>query len=185
MGGRVMAVKLTLDGQRLVGNEIKVQITYTIETDDLSGQGSSTADADTGHKAQLIRIRMLISQSNPDNLSTIRQLAGKLDEDGSRHIYTIVNDTAEAMDIRQVAFFGEMAVREDNTLKAWRVTFQLKEHRSVAEKQQEKQDAKTKAEVAQTTTTAQDVPQAEEQPELTGLEQFLAKGESWLSDENT
>lgn len=176
-----MAIKLTLDGQRLLGSEIKVQITYTIETDDLSGQGSSTADADTGHKAQIIRLRMLISQSEPERLSTIRQLAGKLDDDGSRHIYTIVNDTAEAMDIRQVAFFGEMAVREDNTLKAWRLTFQLKEHRSVAEKKQEKQDSQTQTEVAQTTTTTQDVPQAEDQPEITGLEKYLAIGESWVS----
>ena len=183
MGRCVMAIKIALDGQRLQGNEITVQITLPIEAEDLSGQGSSTADADTGHKAQVIRVRMLIAHDKPDDLKTIRQLAGKLKDDGSRHIFTIVNDTAEAMDIRQVTFYGEMAVRDDNRLKAWRTTFQLKEFRSVAEKQQQQQDAKTKTDVQQTTTTASEVT-AEEPQELTGFEQWLSQGEKWLTNEN-
>jgi hypothetical protein len=179
MGGFMTSI--ALDGVSLNGKEIKMQITYTISTEDLSGQSSSTADAETGHKAQVIRVRMLIPENTPDDLKAIRQLAGKLDEDGTRHIYTIVNDTAEAMDIRQVKFYGDMAIRQDERLKAWRTTFLLKEHRSIAEKQEQQQDAKAKDEVQQTTDEAVEI-EPTENTEKTFWQQLFDTGEDWLKN---
>jgi hypothetical protein len=125
---------------------------------------------------------MLIPENTPDDLKAIRQLAGKLAEDGTRHIYTIVNNTAEAMDIRQVKFYGDMAVRQDERLKAWRTTFLLKEHRSIAEKQEQQQDAKAQTEVAQTTDDAVEVEPTENTAEKTWVEGFLEYGEKWAKE---
>lgn len=174
-----MAVKLNLDGVRVPGSEIKLQVTFSISTEDASGQSSSTADIDTGHKAQVIRVRMLVTSA--EDLKTIRGMAGKLLEDGSRHIFTIVNDTTDSMDIRQVKFVGDMAVREDQALRAWRTTFLLKEHRSVAEKQEQQQEEKDKTEVEQSTTSADEV-EPEESTELTAFESWLAEGEEWAKE---
>ena len=164
-----MTVSLTLDGERLLGKEIRMQVTYSIATEDLSGQSSITTDAEKGHKAQVVRARMLVPHTDREVLKTIRRLAGKLAEDGSRHIYTIVNETTEAMDIRQVRFYGDMAVREDRRLKAWLVTFLLKEHRSVAEKQEEQRDQSQLAQVEQNATPEQaqevDIADIEQQAE--------------------
>ncbi|WP_102794309.1 hypothetical protein [Bowmanella denitrificans] len=175
-----MALKLVLDGQRIPGNEITLQVTYTIDSDDLSGQGSSTEDAETGNKAQVMRVRLKLDQRQPENLKLIHSLASKLDENGARHIYTIVNTTAEAMGIRQVTFSQELAVREDDTTRVWFCTFLLKEHRSVAEKQQEQQNAKELPEQQQSAQGTA-VESAETQPELTDSEKILQRFENMLA----
>jgi len=177
-----MTIKLTLDGERLPGSELTVSINFSIPSDDLSGQGSSTVDAETGDKPQLVRVRLLIPHKTPDDLKIIRDLAGKRAEDGSRHIYTIVNDSAQAMSIRQVKFHSEMLVKEDQK-KAWWVNFVLKEHRSVAEKVEEQKDLSAKEQTAvETPTPAPVVENSEEKriEKLVGIERWLSQGESWF-----
>ncbi|MGY0603570.1 MAG: baseplate complex protein [Paraglaciecola chathamensis] len=178
-----MTIKLVLDGNQLPGSELRLSVNYSIESDDLSGQGSSTTDAETGDKAQIVRVRVLIPHAKPEDLKTIRDLAGQRDEDGSRHVFTIVNETTEAMSIRQVKFNAEFLVKEDDAKKAWWVNFILKEHRSVAEKVQEQQDLSEKKEVEQTTPNATEVDQEKIQ-QLSTVEQWLQQGENWFTDEN-
>lgn len=181
-----MTIKLTLDGERLPGHEISISINYSIPADDLSGQGSSTIDSETGDKPQIIRVRLLIPHKTPDDLKNIRNLAAKRAEDGSRHVFTIVNDSAEAMAIRQVKFHSEMLVKEDQNKKAWWVNFVLKEHRSVAEKVQEQQDLEQKQQTEVETTTSTPVANSDDEQikKLVGVENWLQQGENWFTDED-
>jgi len=177
---------LHLNNTKIKGSDLKVAATLSLAGDDISGQSSMTATAETGDKPKQLSVSLLIKFIDVKNLTELLSLAEAKDEKGERETYAVVNDTAKAMNIRKVRFQGDLSVREDETLRLWRVSFKLTEIQSVAEakeSRQEKQpvaDQKPAGETVKPTETA--TPKAEE---LTSFEETLKWVDSLGNDEVT
>jgi len=125
---------LLLDGTQVRGKGLKVAAALRIESEDLSGQTSNTASAHKGFKPKTLAITLLIPFADRSHLIQLMSLAQATGSGGQRKVYRIVNDTAEAFGVRQVEFSDSVTAREDDTLKAWRVSFTLAEKLSTAER---------------------------------------------------
>lgn len=125
---------LLLDGQQIVGNRLKVTANLKIDSDDMSGQTSSTDKSHKGLKAKTLTVAMTIPYKNADNLRTLMRLAEGVASGGQLKTYRVVNDTAEAFGVRQVQFSEGVSAREDDTLSQWIIQFTLSEKLSNPEK---------------------------------------------------
>jgi hypothetical protein len=171
-------VSLYLSGTKIQGHNLKVSATLQLAGEDMSGQGSHTPQAEKGDKAQSFTVGLQIPYKNADWLRDVVRLAQGKTSKGERTIYDIANLTANTMGVTRVVFQGSLDVREDDGLKLWQVSFQLKQYRSVPEKQAERVKAKT---VAAQTPAASPVPAAtptETAPGGAGVE----APKTWLED---
>lgn len=134
-------MSLVLNGQKIIGHDIKVSATLPIAGEDISGQSSYSDSAETGDKPKQITVNMQIRFNQAESLTALVNLAEAKDSIGRRETYTIQNQTAEAMRIRKVKFQGDMSVREDESLQLWRIAFRLSEVRSVPELIESRQQA--------------------------------------------
>jgi len=168
---------LHLNNTKIEGSELKVSATLSLAGEDISGQSSQTAIAETGDKPKQLSVSLLVKFIDIKNLAKIVALAETKNDKGERENYNIVNNTAEAMNVRKVRFFGDVSVREDESLKLWRVSFKLSEVQSVAEAKearQVEQPVTDQKPAGKPVTQIEDaVPKAEE---LTSFEKTL----SWI-----
>ncbi len=121
--------------------DLSVSLKLPIKNQDASGNGSNTATLNTGTKAKTLSIAGRIPFSSADNLTDLIKLAEALNSDGTRAIYTIVDDTADAADITTVQFNGDLDARKIPDLQAWAVTFGLSEYLSTAERVEAQRNA--------------------------------------------
>lgn len=145
----------------------KVNIKLPIKNKSVAGDTSATDTVNTGTKAKTISVAGLIKFADKNILEEITQLAESVQENGSRAIYSITHDGANAMRVRQVYFDGDLDIREAQEFKAWNITFSLKQFNSVAEAT-EAQNSNTSP-VVQDSVTGEEVaaPELEsEQPTL-------------------
>ena len=171
---------LLLDGTPVRGKGLKVAGALRIESEDLSGQTSNTASAHKGFKPKTLAITMLIPFDDRANLAQLMSLAQATGSGGQRKVYRIVNDTAEAFGVRQVEFSDNVTAREDDTLKAWRISFTLSEKLSIAERVETRRPGNaTKQQSAPGQAVGNSGPGANADnpsgPELTGFEKVLQK----------
>lgn len=168
---------LHLNDTKIKGSNLKIAATLSLAGEDISGQSSQTAMAETGDKPKQLSVSLLIKFIDAKNLTELVTLAEAKSEKGERETYEVINDTADAMNIRKVRFQGDMSVREDEALRLWRVSFKLTEIQSVAEVKESRQtkapvaDQKPAGDTVAKTDVA--VPAAEE---LTSFEKTL----SWV-----
>jgi hypothetical protein len=135
---------ILLNNYQIPGYEQKLSASLSIAGEDMSGQGSSTTQADKGEKAKEVSVSTHIRFIDAKDLTALIAVAeGKNDKD-ERKIFDIINVTANAMNIRQVQFQGDVQVHEEDKVRAWAITFKLVEYNSVPEKKQKTAD-KTKA----------------------------------------
>jgi hypothetical protein len=141
----------------------KVNIKLPIKNKSVGGDSSATDTVNAGTKAKTITVAGLIKFDDKSILEEITQLAEKVEEDGSRSIYSITHDAANAMRVRQVYFDGDLDVREAQDVKAWNITFSLKQYNSVAEATEAK-NTNTSA-VVQDSVTGEEIaaPEIEEE----------------------
>ncbi|HBO3937276.1 TPA: DNA-binding protein [Pseudomonas aeruginosa] len=125
---------LLLDGLKVRGKRLKVTANLRIETEDMSGQTSNTAAAHKGFKPKSLTVSLLIPFRDSADLSQLMSWAQATAGGGQRHVYRIVNDTAEAFGVRQVEFSDNLSAREDDSLAAWQIQFTLTEKLSTAER---------------------------------------------------
>lgn len=129
---------LTINTIAIKLKSLRVTASQTLDSEDASGQSSSTAVAETGIKGKLINVSGLIPFDNADDLAQLFDL-GEATEDGARTIYRVSNKTASALGLKQVRFSGKIEAAEQETTRQWRVNFSLAEYRSVSEKIEERQ----------------------------------------------
>jgi hypothetical protein len=148
-----------------------------IKASDASGETSSTDEVDKGTKAKKLSVALSIPFKDIDALRELSRVSEAKDN-GSRKIYTVANDTANALGVRQVRFAENISFQEKDGLRAWDVSFTLKEYLSIPERVEQREE-KTEA-VAQTsegtateTTDDAETASATEEP-LTGFEKVLA-----------
>lgn len=151
-----------LDGQTFSIKNLLVSFEREFKSQDMSGQSSSTGDADQGEKAATLDVSGLIAFKDIDQLVLLENMSSAKDENGDRKIYRVVNDLASAFKIRQVKFVGKFSsVQQDNPL-AWRVSFTLREYNSIAEQKETRTKDNTKPEQRENTRLQQALDTAEE-----------------------
>lgn len=125
--------RLVLSGESLALKNCRINPTFQIKEQDMSGQASSTSSSEQGDKGQELTVTALIPFTNGDLLGRIYHLARAKDEHGKRTVYVIGCDIAKALKIRQVRFAGRVQATEQEGPLAWKITFRLREHLSVSE----------------------------------------------------
>lgn len=167
---------LRLDDYNVPGHELKIGGGMDIRAADASGETSSTDEVDKGTKGKKLSVFLIIKFSDEADLRRLTRVA-EAKVNGARKVYTITNLTANAMGIRQVRFAENFNAQEKDGLRAWDVSFTLKEYLSNPERV-EQREQKT-ASVTQTndgTTTeetrAAETAEAVNEP-VTGIEKIL------------
>ncbi|PHS63758.1 MAG: hypothetical protein COB09_10995 [Thalassobium sp.] len=114
--------------------DLSTSLKLPIKTQDASGNSSATTKLNTGTKAKQISVSGRIGFKYAGDLTELIKLAEALEDDGSRAVYTIVDETADAADITRVIFDGDLDARKVPDLLAWAVTFSFSEYLSTAER---------------------------------------------------
>jgi hypothetical protein len=105
-------MSITLNGTRIPGHNQKVSIDLKFASEDMSGNGNSTAKADKGDKGKTIKVKTSIKFIDADLLTLLVNLAEAKDSSGERVTYHIINATANAMNMRQGFFDETLSVQE-------------------------------------------------------------------------
>lgn len=186
-------MSIILNGEPLPGIDLKVKAVMKIADEDASGATSSTTRVETGIKAIQLNCTVIIKERDARDLKTLTDYARATDENGKRMIYTIVNDTAKAMSMKQATFTDNFIVNPlGGTLRGWKVAFSLMEVQSVPEKV-ERQKTKRQAQSGQgssgsssqassTTPPPGDAEQIEQKRDFTDFEKFLDSVNTFLGD---
>lgn len=140
------AIQLALNGQPIYLREFRANVSVNRENEDMSGQKSTTKKAEKGVKSKTLSVTGVIPYRNADWLKTLFKLA-EAEGKGGQVKYRISNITAQAVNMREGVFDGEVSAQEQDVM-GWRVSFSLKEVNSVAEKTANRQaKPKTKKQV--------------------------------------
>lgn len=165
------SVQLALDGKPIYLHNFLATVKVSREEQDMSGQKSSTKKSDKGVKAKEIAISGLVPFREKQWLSDLFALAEATDGKGEQKKYRITNISAEAINMREVQFSGEITAVEQN-VQGWNVSFTLREVNSVAEKKEQRQkkpQAKVQSEKAPEAKANGGQPsKAEEKPKEEG-----------------
>jgi len=129
---------IQLDSTKIPGYDQKISATLTLAGEDASGQSSYTTQIETGDKPKALSVSTNIKYDHAADLTRLVNLAEAKNELDERLIYSIINPTAKAMNIRRVHFLGDLTVRENEGVQSWAVSFKLIEFESVAEKKAER-----------------------------------------------
>ena len=167
---------LVLDQTPIKGHEQRLTCSQEMPDKDLSGDSSSSAVAEGGFKPTKISVSLKIKFENKDDLRALVNLSRGLTDDGSRKIYQILNQTAQAYNIRQVRFTERVRAAELNDEESWQVSFSLLEHNSVPERTEERQQAASTDTLAAQSTTSTTATTTEAEPttkNYTGFEKTL------------
>ncbi|WP_299945897.1 hypothetical protein [uncultured Microbulbifer sp.] len=136
---------MRLNAFTVPGSELVVNGVLRIETESLGGNTSSTDRAQNGIKAKSLSVSLVIPFDQGEELNGLLRQAESVDDNGKLTVFDIVDDTARAMNIRQVQFNESFTAREIPGKHAWRVTFTLSEYLSVPEKVEQRQQTQTAA----------------------------------------
>ncbi|MBC17023.1 Nucleoid DNA-binding protein [Pseudodesulfovibrio profundus] len=163
---------LRLDNYNMPGHELKIGASMDIRTTDASGDTSGTDEVENGFKPKKITVSLVIKAIDASDLTELTRVA-EAKTNGERKIYTIVNKTANAMGIRQVRFAENFSVREKDGLRAWDISFTLKEYQSNPERvEQREPKPEPVAQVSEGTSTVTDtaaLKKAEQEIQEMGL----------------
>lgn len=132
---------MQLNNYILPMKRLKSSIQTTFESEDLSGETSSTSQAHKGIKPKEISVSFLVPYEQADVVTAFYQAAEATDQFGDLVVYDITDRTANSANIRQVIFGGRIDQREMDELDAWQFSFRLKEQLSVAEKSEQRSEA--------------------------------------------
>lgn len=125
-----MSVRLYLDGVLMPIKGIIGKVSMEVKGRDWSNRSSSTFSADKGTKAKKLKYSGVCSSL--DDLKVIYEASIKWDENGKRHVYRINQNTANAVQVRQVKFQGE--IRNDGN----NISIELIEVLSVPERKEQR-----------------------------------------------
>ena len=146
MPKRNPSVQLALNGTPIYLNNILMSVSVKREEKDMSGQKSSTKKSDKGVKAKELNVTGFIPYARREWLTDLFNLAESEDGKGEQSKYRVSCTIAEAVNMREVQFSGEVTAAEQSGQFGWAISFTLREVNSVAEKKdQRKKKPKAKA----------------------------------------
>ncbi|GLS26150.1 hypothetical protein LU351_05460 [Marinibactrum halimedae] len=172
---------MRLNNYQVPNTSLRIRARLNIESQELSGDSSASDTAHKGIKPKVFTASFIVDQKEPDELTEFIRIVEQVSENGEPVVYEIQDATANAMNVRQVIFDGEVSVNEISSERAWQVSFGLREKFSVPEKVEERQ-AVNPIENAESPTT---VPIASvddsEEVELTSFEKVLQRVENAIT----
>ena len=179
-------VILTLNGETVKMLNLKVEAVLPFKDKDQSGQTSGTQKSEGGIKAKELNVSGVIPFRNVEFLTRIFELAEGVDEGGKQTVYRVSNLTATAINMRQATFTGRLSAPESDSLRAWNVSFTLREYSSVPEKKEANVFSKLGGVVSQTTPgiTTPGASSGENTPpdtEMSSSDKFWKKIDDWLA----
>jgi hypothetical protein len=140
------SVQLALNGTPIYLHNIMMSVSVKREEKDMSGQKSSTKKSDKGVKAKELNVTGFIPYARREWLTDLFNLAESEDGKGEQSKYRVSCTIAEAVNMREVQFSGEVTAAEQSGQLGWAISFTLREVNSVAEKKdQRKKKPKAKA----------------------------------------
>lgn len=131
-----------LDGEQIKGHDIKIAWSFKLPVADLSGASSYGLKSEEGLKPCVISVKLSINKDKPEHLTELNKLVSKVDSNGNRAQYSLVNETADLLNVRTVIFTSKFDVKDDQEYDRWNIEFALLQVRSTAEKTQQRIDAK-------------------------------------------
>lgn len=171
----------------LRGSEQVVNGRLRIETESLGGNTSASDRANNGIKPKVLIVTLVIKFDAADHLRELVRVAEAVDSNGKLVVYDILDDTAQAMGVRQVQFSDDFNVRQIPGQNAWRVNFTLQEYLSIPEKIEQRAQVQTsEAQTAEGEEIEDQSVAAEEggqQREYTGFERVLKWADDALAPE--
>jgi hypothetical protein len=175
---------IALDGEPIPGSNLTVQAAMKIANDDASGTTSTTATVEAGIKAIQLNCQVVIAYKDKDQLTTLVNLARATDPNSKQVIYQIVNETANAMNMRRCRFSDNFQAKPHDNKHAWKVAFTLLEVDSIAEQAESRQTdtqlAEQQSAAADSAPTHDDAEPAPSQ--YPNVEKYLDKLNTWLGD---
>ncbi|WBY65455.1 hypothetical protein FP3_000024 [Pasteurella phage vB_PmuM_CFP3] len=165
------SVQLALDGKPVYLHDININASVKRDDKDMSGQKSSTKKTDKGVKAKELNVIGVIPYDRKEWLTNLFNLAEAENEKGEQVKYRVSCLIAEAINMREVQFTGQVSATEMGGRLAWSISFTLREVNSIAEKKEQrkpKPKAKTQGEsapVAEQSKPTASAPKAEEKPQ--------------------
>jgi len=175
---------MMLDDYQVPNKNLRVTMTMAFDSESLGSQTSATDSAHKGIKPKVFNVSLSVPFVDENDLSKLMMIAQATKSDGALHIYDIVDQTANAVKVRQVRFSDSFAAREDGALKSWNVQFSLTEYLSVPEKTEQRTATETGTPQSSTGEIISSQEQEQENDTLapkTGFEQLLYKAEKALS----
>ena len=146
---------LSLNGALLSIDNMSVSMSMALKDQDMSGQSSSTDNAEQGDKGKVLSFNGTIPFKSIDNLTALYQYASAKDENDARQVYRVGNNLARSLKIREAKFTGTITATEHNSLLAWNVSFDLREYNGVAEQKDNRKQAQTTINQVQNTQLQQ------------------------------
>ncbi|PNW19591.1 baseplate complex protein [Pasteurella multocida] len=156
------SVQLALDGKPIYLNDIKINASVKRDDKDMSGQKSSTKKTDKGVKAKELNVIGVIPYERKEWLTNLFNLAEAENEKGEQVKYRVSCLIAEAINMREVQFTGQVSATEMGGRLAWQVSFTLREVNSIAEKKEQRKPKPT------VKTQSEKAPVAEQQKKNDG-----------------
>ncbi|ARC92805.1 DNA-binding protein [Vibrio coralliilyticus] len=153
---------LSLDGKLLPIDNMKVSCSKQYKDKDMSGQSSSTHSSEQGDKGVVISVAGTIPFKREADLTALYDTFSMKDENGNRKVFRISNRDAKLYRVRNAKFFGKLSSSEHNSLRAWEVSFSMREHNSVAEKIEQRTQANNPPTQTQNTQHQQALLESEE-----------------------
>jgi hypothetical protein len=173
---------MMLDDYVVPSKNFRVTMTMEFDSESLGAQTSATDSAHKGIKPKIFNVGLTIPFVDAKDLSELITIAQATRVDGSLHIYDIVEQTANAVKVRQVRFSDSFAAREDSVLQAWNVQFSVTEYLSVPEKtEQRTETSPAAAQSADGEIVSTEEPASDDATPKTGFEKLLYKVEKSLS----
>lgn len=136
-----MSKFLMLDGYSLPGFGLMVQGALQIKNEDLSGETSSTSTVNKGVKPKTFTVSLRVKYEDAADLKQLTAKAEARDSGDRMRVYACVNDTVNAMGVRQVQFTERFAVNESDGPRCWDVSFTLREFQSRPEMVEQRESA--------------------------------------------
>ncbi len=132
-------IVLVLDQTSIQGYDQRVTASQDLPDKDLSADSSSTSVAEGGIKPTKLSVTLKIRYTDKLNLKSLVNLSRSVDDQGVRRVYQVINQTAQAYNVRQARFTERVRAAELSDQQAWQVTFTLLEHNSVPERTEDRQ----------------------------------------------
>jgi len=144
------------------GTDMDVNGSFSLDTEDVGGNSSSTDSSFKGIKPKKFDVVVIIPYDNASDLTALMRRAEAVDENGSLVVYQVVDHTMNSMNVREASFSGGFRVMNGGDIQAWTVSFQLTEYFSTAEKAEQR-------------TVAQVAEPPQQQGEAKGVNPFAVK----------
>ncbi len=161
---------MQLNDYTVPDHQLTLSVVTTFDSEDLSGETSSTSSAHKGIKPKEVSVSFLVRYRDVALLSAFYQVAEAVNGNGDLVVYTITEATTNAVNIRQVTFTGRLETRDVPDVDAWRVSCRLKETLSVPEKTEQRLET-TDSSVPP--TEGQTIATVEDTEALTSFERVL------------